>query len=177
LNVMILWALLLAQQLQPNTVCVEIQSIRGVYCFEGADQIGECEKAEYGWKCRVEDVYSVPLWGSWYNPALGGINCDGENPDDPFEGCDTVATGPFEEWMYGAAASCPPGWTRYTYTTVIVTEWGEFSCVDNGPGIRPVWREVYTAEGFDWMWVIVVDFLMRQRPHWGYSVIEEWSLR
>lgn len=169
MNTLLLSLLLLAPVPLEQEICLKIDSIDGIYCYAGADEVGDCGEKEEVVYCKAYDPETLPLWASWYNPELGGINCGGS--------CDYLATGRVEDWMYGHAAACPPGWTLLYNTRVIETNMGEFECLDRGPRIVPMWREIYGPDGFEWRWVIVIDFLFHERPSWGYSVIEEWGLR
>ena len=66
-----------------------------------------------------------PLKISWYDPALGGINCM-----DP---CDQMATGvKVTEDRYGRTAACIREWTG---RTVVIEGLGEFECLDRGGAI------------------------------------------
>lgn len=69
---------------------------------------------------------------SWYDPALGGINCD-TNPDGSPE-CDFLANGdPVGPW-YGRGVACPDsvhlGWRIYIRQLD-----QEFVCIDRGGAI------------------------------------------
>lgn len=104
------------------------------------------------------DPFEAVVEPTWYDPALGGINCNG----------DCARVGPSylnmltEDWYYRGAA-CPPELPRYTeiifkprfYAAPITV-----TCVDGGNSIvikddgvirldllrdEPVWRDQYTA--------------------------------
>ncbi len=154
-----------------TTVCLLVATITGAYCYQGADRIGHCNNLEDVAVCRVE-AEELPLYFSWYNPQLcyegHTINCDG-SPEH-------AALGLIEDWMYGEAAACPPGWTRWGRTAVIQTAWGDYTCIDRGGRIHPMWREVWTANGLIMTWAIVVDLLAHERPDNGYYLTYDWSL-
>ena len=94
------------------TVCLAVVSIIGLYCYAGAQPIGDCfEAGPPTTICTVEaDELSVRV--SWYDPArclLGqSINCD----SDPT----VVADGTAVADCYGWCIACPEGW----YWNVIV---------------------------------------------------------
>lgn len=83
---------------------------------------------------------SYPLRLSYYNPALGGINCDHD--------CSTMASGDKTAWWVGGqngvyAAACPREWgwghgTRFTVAGL------DFECRDTGG-----WINCYTAGEYD----------------------------
>ena len=145
--------------------CLFIVGIIGMTCAQAAPPAGADCVFEGGRTFCTTEAETLPLWASWYDPGLGGTNCGAD--------CSTVATGPLEDWMFGAAAACPRGWTP---GVTLATPFGRWRCVDHGTRIRPMFWEVYEPAGFRWRWVIVVDFMVRSPgPPWKYSVIESWS--
>lgn len=148
--------------------CLAIETLNGIHCAEGAATVGKCQTVGEITLCRVDDPEALPLWYSWYNPALGGTNCGGS--------CDYMATMPVTPAAYEFAASCPRGWTFYGRTRTITTPAGLRECVDHGTDIKPTWREAYGPAGLGWHWVIVVDILAHERPDWAYTMSGEWSL-
>lgn len=69
-----------------------------------------------------------PLRVSWYNPALGGVNCDHD--------CSRMASGVFVTAdRYGRTAACVPEWTK-ARRVVVIPSLGRFDCLDTGGAIR-----------------------------------------
>lgn len=93
---------------------------------------------------------------TWYDPALGGVNCDSS--------CDYMAAGdPVADW-YGRALACPPEFPLGTRFSILGSRWGladgEWLCLDRGGSIvilddgvirldlltrAPIWRENVTV--------------------------------
>ena len=80
-------------------------------------------------------VLTVTLWITatltWYDPQLGGINCDHE--------CDYLGTGyRVEEW-YDRAVACPEEFPRGTIFIIEGTRWGladgSYYCWDAGGAV------------------------------------------
>lgn len=89
---------------------------------------------------------------TWYDPALGGVNCD--------DSCAHMAAGdPVADW-YGRALACPSEFALGTRFIITGSRWGladgEWTCLDRGSSIviredgvirldlltrAPVWRE------------------------------------
>jgi hypothetical protein len=85
---------------------------------------------------------------SWYDPALGGINCDAECA---YMGHDT----PVAQW-YGRAAACPPEIPRGAVIRITGSHNadGYWRCLDGGGAV------VTRADG-----VVVLDLLSRYPIH------------
>ena len=85
---------------------------------------------------------SKPLKISWYDPLLGGINCDSD--------CTTMASGTkVTEDRYGRSAACIAGWMG---KTVVIEGLGEFTCLDRGGAINEhaefIWIDLLLHEPF-----------------------------
>lgn len=109
---------------------------------------------------------------SVYDPALGGINCNGD--------CTTVAMGHFHEDMYKVAGACHPalyGATVQFYNPLEEPAYWEFHCVDN-MGVDAL---VYYPWRLDCMpWFDVLWPLTEEEPpywlHWHLSwEVVEWG--
>jgi len=96
-----------------------------------------------------------PLKISWYDPILGGINCDSD--------CSTMATGTkVTEERYGNTAACIREWTG---KTVVIEGLGEFECLDRGGAI-------IEHEGYIW-----IDLLLHE-PLVPFGTLEyNWQLK
>ena len=97
-----------------------------------------------------------------YDPALGGINCDGD--------CTTIATGPLELEMYGVVAACHPD---LLYERILIPTIGEFHCLDTGGAIGVDYNEHFDRD------VIYFDILMDlegERPPWAGMLISNWEV-
>ena len=96
-----------------------------------------------------------PLKISWYDPILGGINCDHD--------CSVMATGvKVTEDRYGRTAACIQEWTG---RTVVIEGLGEFKCLDRGGAI-------VEHEGYIW-----IDLLLHE-PLVPFGTLEyEWYLK
>ncbi len=97
-----------------------------------------------------------------YDPALGGINCDGD--------CTTLATGPFEPWMYKKYAACDEsllGWHTYFPTLDM-----RIRCMDNGGDVHAMWsqRDEQCVLPFDVLWPLADEGF----PYWNWWFIEDW---
>lgn len=105
-----------------------------------------------------------PAVVSVYDPELGGVNCD----DD----CSTVAMGPFDEDMYGAAGACDPdlyGDVIYFPSLAV-----KMHCVDNGTNIRTLYDERIDAcvSVFDLAWPLHED----PSPEFAMWVVQDWYI-
>ena len=103
----------------------------------------------------------MPILATWYNPALGGMNCDAE------DSCHLLSDGlPWSNDDYGHVAACIPEWH---YSTV-VTSSGTWHCRDAGSAVI-----VRNHETFGW--VIHVDVLRPGPFPWGdINLIQNWRL-
>lgn len=97
-----------------------------------------------------------------YDPALGGINCDGD--------CTTIATGPLEPEMYGVVAACHPD---LLYERIRIPTIGTFQCLDTGGSIGVSYNEHFDRD------VIYFDILYdleEERPPWAGMLISNWEV-
>lgn len=97
-----------------------------------------------------------------YDPALGGINCD--------EDCTTIATGPFEEWMYKEYAACDASLLgQYVYFPEIGIR---TRCMDTGGAVHAMWsqRDQQCVLPFDILWPLTEEPV----PYWNWWFIEDW---
>lgn len=104
------------------------------------------------------DVDDVPILATWYNPALGGINCG--------ESCHALADG--LGWSgadYGRVAACPKGWHYLTLT------FGNYEvlCRDRGGMINCSYNEWYRR------WVCHVDIMARDGIDCNYCLYWDWK--
>jgi len=104
-----------------------------------------------------------------YDPALGGINCDHD--------CGTIATGRFEEWMYGEVGACDQSLlgAYITFHPIDLTIY----CGDTGGAIKPTWsqRDNRMVLYFDVLWPLETDGnKIVGEPYWNYWLIEDWSV-
>ncbi|MCB1713584.1 MAG: hypothetical protein KDK05_00435 [Candidatus Competibacteraceae bacterium] len=116
---------------------------------------------------------ALPLWLSWYDPALcwengrviENINCDA----DPTTMAGGTAVSPE---MYGYAAACVPVWFDQT---VRVKGIGAWHCLDVGGAVIPTYREIFDPQaGFITQWVLPIDILhdsTQPDPWWQYLPI------
>ena len=111
----------------------------------------------------------VPAILHVYDPALGGINCDGD--------CGTVATGPLTVDMYKRSGACPAqllGSNIYFDDIDVSME-----CVDNGGAIKPAWseRDNMCVVFFDMLWPLeVVDERIVGAPEWNHWWLPNWRV-
>lgn len=108
-----------------------------------------------------EDVpASLPVLITWYDPALGGVNCDSECGH--FGDGTTVTADD-----YGVTAACLPEWRG---ATVNLPGIGSFLCRDSGSAIGARWNSYHQTD------VIHVDLLLHSEPSYNYYLIYDWSL-
>lgn len=132
-------------------------------------------------RCQVPEYHQVPLYLSYYDPALCDIaptNCDG----DPT----TLATGSMHDNLYGFGLACPYEWLGREYTTwLYVPElWTARPCLDTGGNITMQWRALWQMDedGY-WhltpQWAVVIDLLEHTPPSYVYTVVDvgEWHLK
>lgn len=97
-----------------------------------------------------------PLKISWYDPALGGINCDSD--------CTTMASGvKVTPDRYGRTAACIRPWLG---KTVVIAGLGEFECLDTGGAI---------VEHSTYIWIDIMA-TRDTAPQFG-QYIYNWSLK
>ena len=102
----------------------------------------------------------IPVITTWYDPALGGINCD----DD----CKTLADG--GTWSsddYGRVAACPASWMGKRFVTTA----GEFLCRDTGGKIGLAWNAYYEN------WVFHVDIMSDTPISYNYRLWHKWAIK
>lgn len=113
---------------------------------------------ETAWPCPPP-ITEMPILVTWYDPALGGINCD--------EDCTTFADGTLvTPDDYGRVGACIPEWLGASIT---IADLGTFECRDTGPSIVIAYNEYYRG------WVIHVDILHDKPPEWNYQLYN-WQL-
>ena len=110
-----------------------------------------------------KDLIDYPAVITFYDPSLGGINCD----DD----CTTVATGKLEPSMYGTAGACHKDLLGRTIVFHAIDL--EMKCVDTGGMIDVAYSKYYSRE------VLYFDILWDadNPPEWNYWLLEKWSVR
>ena len=108
-------------------------------------------------------IFDYPALMVFYDPSLGGINCDGD--------CTTVATGPLTEDMWETSGACHPdllGLTIY-FPAIDFT----MDCVDTGGLITVTFNEYYQKE------VLYFDVMWRASnpPYWLYFLLDDWYVK
>ena len=104
-------------------------------------------------------ITEMPVLVTWYDPALGGINCDVD--------CTTYADGTLvTPDDYGQVSACIPEWLGASIT---IDGLGTFACRDTGSAIVVDYNEYYRG------WVIHVDILHEEPPDWNYQ-LRHWQL-
>lgn len=104
-------------------------------------------------------ITEMPVLVTWYDPALGGINCDAD--------CTTYADGTIvTPDDYGQVSACIPEWLGASIT---IDGIGTFACRDTGSAIVVNYNEYYRG------WVIHVDVLHEEPPDWNYQ-LRNWQL-
>jgi hypothetical protein len=106
-------------------------------------------------------VYPAKL--SVYDPALGGVNCNGD--------CTTIATGLFDDSMYKEVAACPAELLGATITFPMMP-WLEFQCLDTGPAIKARYYGNQCVTFFDVVWPLATE----DPPNWVWWEISNWSV-
>lgn len=104
-----------------------------------------------------------PAIMSVYDPALGGINCDGD--------CSTVAMGKLHDEMYGVAGACPI--ELYGATVHFDYLNRDFHCVDTGPAIKTTYLPGQgCASYFDVLWPLTDE----PAPDWAMWWFSKWHV-
>jgi len=135
----------------------------GYYCQLGAAEIGECFLNPHpNTVTCIIDASELPIRPYNYNPEIGGINCYQDT-------CETLGDGTLVEDAWGWAAACVPGW--YGRMVLLIDEGVTWECRDNGGGIVPRYGEVYTADGFESLWFLPIDLLLREAPHYALELL------
>lgn len=100
-------------------------------------------------------VLTVLATLTWYNPNLGGMNCD--------RSCAHMAAGHRVEDWWGRALACPQEFPLGTVFEIRGSRWGladgDFICLDRGGGVTVL------QDG-----TVVLD-LLRTSPIWQESLI------
>lgn len=159
---------------------LELTLLHGAYSVNGGDSIMAGQQIgtenSYGWStgCHSHVILkqngrtlnfldwqqkgnsTKPLKISWYDPALGGINCDHD--------CTTMASGvKVTEDRYGNTAACLREWLG---AWVVIPGIGEFQCLDTGGAIIEHPTFIY------------IDLLLHEplpNAPWG-TMVDDWSL-
>lgn len=143
------------------TVCLVVASIFGVWCYENAAPVGDCFNfSPFGGQVCYVGADELPLRASWYDPALGGVNC--------MEPCGQLGDGTAVSDGYGWVVACPDGWYG---RWLDVEHAGRWQCRDHGGAIHPTYGRTYTADGFVECWWIAVDMLVREQPGYAYMLL------
>lgn len=112
--------------------------------------------------CPVPE--DLPILPSWYNPSLGGTNCD--------EDCYHLADGgTWNEGDYGHVAACIDEWSMLPgyQPTVVLGCVGSVLCRDAGGAVHVNWNE-------DWGWYIPLDILDSGPSVCTGSLIYDWEI-
>lgn len=144
-----------------TTVCVFFVFAAGTWCEVGADPIGICHPVSNAIYCTA-GFDDVQARASWYDPALGGINCFNDT-------CDHLGDLTPVRDAYGWAAACPLGMYGMT---ISFEHAGTWQCRDSGTAVIPKWGKWYTADGWQWAWVITIDFLLHEPEYWTYDLLD-----
>lgn len=163
-----------------QTVCLFVATLSGMWCYLGAEEIGQCwqENDKRTIYCKVGNVTDLPIRAQWYDPLYlpelspeENINCGGGS-------CETMANGRnTADWYYQSVAM-PADLIGLT----LETEFGSYAVNDTGGGIHPRWGCLWlppSEGGEQCLWYIPVDFLRPNSDHgiwWLYLIFEEWSL-
>lgn len=129
--------------------CLFVIGIIGTACFQDAPPIGVCDRYANVTHCvaEIEDLRGLM---SWYDGALGGINC--------VEPCEFLGDGTPTAESYGWAMACPLGLYGRFFTFEGV---GRFQCRDHGGAVNVRYGRRYTRNGFVSEWYIVFDLSMQ----------------
>ncbi len=104
-----------------------------------------------------------------YDPALGGVNCDGD--------CTTVATGLLTDEMYGVAGACP---AEFLGATVYFDDIDvSMRCVDTGGMIGVAWseRDQEFVVYFDALWHLSKESgKITGAPYWNQWLLPNWRI-
>jgi len=149
-----------------SQVCITVATLIGLHCAPNATppHAAECWYTPDLTYCHVRDPTTLPALVSFYVPADGGINCDGDcsvlgdmTPVNECENC----------------AACPLG----MYWSWINLAGHEYQCRDHGSAVTVRYGERYTADGFRTKWFIIFDVLAVDgiEPPNAYELVE-WSV-
>ena len=108
------------------------------------------------------ELSELPLLASWYNPSMGGMNCDLD------DWCHVLADGlPWTPADYDHVAACIPEWHYATVVTVA----GVWHCRDTGSAVVVRNHPVFGP-------VIHIDILRPGPFPWGdINLIHNWRLQ
>lgn len=142
-------------------VCLLVVGIVGTWCYVDASHAGQCIDHGMVSHCMadVDQLYGLL---SWYDPALGGINCQ--------EPCHLLGDGTPVEQSYGVMMACPLGLYGRSFSFDGV---GTFQCRDHGGDVNVRYERRYTSDrGFVDDWFVVFDLSMRDDnfPH-AYDLV------
>lgn len=154
------------------TVCLAVIGLLDIICAPSAEPIGDCWQPINGVLACTAEPWELPIRASWYNPLLGGINCDKD--------CRYVADGTLSADCFNWCLACPLGWEPHykdgQFIPGKVIDFGPhvgvWQCRDVGGAIHHKYGRWYTSGGFTWEWVIVVDFMTYHEPEWAYWLFE-----
>lgn len=145
------------------TVCLFVIGVIGTWCEMPADPIGVCHQIDdHTIYCTI-DLEELPIWASYYNPAL----CD-ESPINCFEDTgEFLGDGTPVADGYGRYMACPMGMYGMELD---IEDIGVWQCRDHGGMVTPRYGEVYTADGFVTGWHLIGDFLLEAPEWWTYTM-------
>ena len=147
-----------------STLCLIVVGIAGLFCYSAptrySPEFGSCVDTGEKRLCYLSED-ALPLRASWYNPELGGINCQ--------EPCGQLGDGGAVADGFGKTIACPPDW----YGREIDFGWiGSRQCRDSGEAIKPTCGFVFVPEvGSEYHCFITVDFLERTAPPFAYQFL------
>jgi hypothetical protein len=134
----------------------------GTYCHVNAQQIGICHPVDDHVTYCTVDMEDLPLWTSYYDPALGGINCLNDT-------CEHLGDGTPVKDGYGRYMACPPGMYGLELE---IEDIGIWQCRDHGGMVVPRYSRVYTPDGFVTGWHLIADFLLTAPEWWTYTLCD-----
>lgn len=159
-------------------VCLIVATIVGQWCYTVYDSgalIGSCTELQRdSYVCEV-DAAALPLFASVYDTEI----CD-EHPTNCFDGGTHFANGtPTSPEWYDVAAACPTDWTNSGTRLSLPNIPLDLICMDTGGRIHPMYREVWSPDGYVWRWVIVIDvyfpFHELGWPPWALLPHQNWQ--
>lgn len=109
-------------------------------------------------------IREMSLLITQYDPAVGGINCDGD--------CSHLSLIAMSDGLYGVAAACPAELVGLDFTAMIYhPDIGTRYCLDRGTAVIVE----YGLFGGRWQWVVRLD-LLESSPHpFNYHLIGGWD--
>lgn len=144
-------------------VCLTIATIALATCVPDAVPVGDCvQRMPERVDCIVQDATTIPIRASYYDPSLGGTNCQ--------EPCDYTGDLTHVDDCYGVCLACPVGWYG---NWIQFDEWiGRWQCRDHGGAIEPGYGRYFTQNGWFTGWVITVDFMTNEEPAFAYWLLD-----